>query len=119
MALSTLINRPATILRRTYDEGVTDDYGNAIGTDEAIETVCEIQQRARTEPAGAGELSVTEWLAIFPAGVDLRTGDAVVVDGAVYELIGDPWAARNPRTQAESHIEATLRRTAGDEDVGS
>lgn len=54
---------------------------------------------------------------ILPAGTDVQGDDAVQVDGEVYELVGEPWEARNPRTRQVSHIEATARRTAGPEDA--
>src|SRR5689334_17240639 len=114
--LATLLNRPVTITRRLPSSD-TDGYGNEIPDEDTVETVCELQQQQRTEPGDEGELSSTRWLAIFPAGTDLRTGDAIEVDGATYEVFGDPWPARNPRTRAESHVEATVVRTAGSEDA--
>lgn len=114
--LSTLLNRPVTITRN-LPSGDEDDYGNEIPTENVVETVGELQQVQRTEPGAAGELSVTHWLLMLPAGTDLRTGDSVEVEGAAYQLVGDPWQVRNPRTQAESHVEATVVRTAGGEDA--
>ena len=50
----------------------------------------------------------------------MNTSDTVIVDGQEYELVGEPWDARNPRTRAQSHIEATVRRTRGaDDEQGS
>lgn len=117
--LSTLINRPCTITRR-LPSGAEDEIGNLIASEEVIETVCELQQQQRTEPTGQGELSDTRWLLILPAGTSLHGGDTVTVDDESYELVGEPWHARNPRTRTESHVEATVRRTAGPGDeVGS
>jgi hypothetical protein len=119
MPLEDLLNRPCTITRRS-ESGTIDDYGNDIPDEETVETVCELQQRTRLtdgEPAGQGELSDTRWLLVLPAGTDIRTGDTVEVDGQVYEMFGDPWPARNPRTQEESHVECNLRRTAGTGDA--
>lgn len=118
MTLATLINRPCAIIRRT-NTGTTDDLGNEIPSEAAVETVCEIQQRSRDEQDDQGELSETVWNVFLPAGTVIHNGDAIVVDGAEYELVGEPWAARNPRTQAESHLELTVKRTRGDEDIGS
>ena len=114
--LSALLNRPMMIIRRTAS-GTTDAYGAAIPTTVEVEVVGELQQQRRDEPATEGELSDTRWVAFFPAGTNIDTGDAVICDGESFEVIGDPWAARNPRTQVESHLECTLRRTAsaGDE----
>jgi hypothetical protein len=111
MTLAQLLNRTCTLVIRSAS-AEEDDYGNAIEDESSVETVCEIQQRQRSETADEGELSDTSWLGVFPAGTDLRTADAVIVEGlGQFELVGDPWTARNPRTQAESHVEATLRRT--------
>lgn len=114
--LAQLINRQCQIVRRSQSSDL-DDYGNEIPGEEIVETVCELQQRRRDEPGGEGETSDTEWVAFFLPEADLDTGDGLIVDGVVYEVTGDPWSARNPRTQAESHIEATLRRTAGSEEA--
>lgn len=119
MPLSDLLNRPCTITRRSQS-GTTDDYGNDIPAETTVETVCELQQRDRradSEPDLAGELSDTLWLLVLPAETDIDTGDVVEVDGLVYEMFGDPWLARNPRTGEESHVECTLRRTASAEDA--
>lgn len=117
--LSTLLNLPCTLIRRT-ESGEKDEYRNDIPGEQAIETACELQQKQRSEDDDLGETSDTRWLLILPAETDVATGDAVVIEGLVYEVIGDPWAARNPRTQQHSHVEATVRRTAGAaEDEGS
>lgn len=112
--LAALLNRPLTIVNRT-DSTAIDEYGNAIPTETLVETVGELQQVQRSEPVAEGELSDTRWLLVLPAGTVLNTGDAVIVDGEMFEVTGQPWAARNPRTGAQSHVEATCRRTAGDE----
>ncbi len=115
MSLIERLNRPVTVLQRTADDDA-DEYGNPIPGETIVDTVGELQQRRRDEPGDAGELSATDWLLVLPAGTPVRTGDAVIVDGQVYELIGDPWIARNPRTQTASHIECTVRRTASTDD---
>lgn len=114
MSLASLLNRPMVVINRS-DDGDTDEYGNAIPTETLVETVGELQQAQRTEPGDAGETSDSRWLLVLPAGTVVNTGDAVIVDGEVFEVVGAPWPARNPRTQITHHIEATLRRTAGDE----
>jgi hypothetical protein len=42
----------------------------------------------------------------------------VIVNDLVFEVVGDPWQARNPRTRLLSHVEATVRKT-GEAAVGS
>lgn len=110
MTLSSLLNRPLTLVSRS-DEGATDLYGNPAPTETQTAVLGELQQVRRTEPDDSGELSDTTWLLVLPAGTSVNTGDAVICDGEVYEVIGDPWNARNPRTEVISHVEATLRRT--------
>lgn len=113
------MNRPCTLLQRSEGE-TEDDYGNPIPVETAVETVCEIQQQQRFEREDADELAESRWLLILPIEQSVNTGDAVVVDGETYELVGDPWRVRNPRTGIHSHIEATVRRTSGPGDeVGS
>lgn len=117
--LSDLINRPCVILRR-LEGATTDDYGNEIPVEESVETVCELQlrtSRGDSEPGGQGEFSDTDWLLFLLPGTEIRTGDSVEVDGQTYEMVGDPWHARNPRTQQPSHVEAQLRRTASTGDL--
>lgn len=114
MSLTTLINRPCTITRRS-ESGNTDDYGNDVPDEETVETVCELQQTQRMEPGNEGELSDTHWTLFLLPGTEISGADVVTVDGESYEVVGDPWNARNPLTQLPSHIEASLRRTAGSE----
>ena len=112
--LSQLINRPCVIHRR-LDTGTTDDYGNLIPDTLDVAAVCELQlrtSRGDNEPDRLGELSDTDWVAYFLPGTVINTGDTLEVDGQRYEMVGEPWHARNPRTQQASHIEAFLRRTA-------
>lgn len=117
MPLEQLLNRPCTLLLRD-STGDKDDYGNEkTGDPTEVETVCELQQQRRDEQDDQGETSDTTWLVILPAGTEIDTGDAIQIDGYVYELVGAPWRARNPRTQAESHVEATARRAAGAENA--
>lgn len=115
MSLSALLNRPCAILRRT-SSGERDRFGNPLHDELLVATVCELQQRQRAEPGHDSELSDTSWALFLPPGTDLNTGDVVLVDDARYELVGDPWEARNPRTQAMSHVEATVRLTAAADD---
>lgn len=112
MSLAKLLNTPCTIVRSSASE-TEDDYGNLIPSEEEIDAVCEVQQKARDEQA-EGEPADADWLGVFPVGTDLDSNDSVIVDElGRFELIGPPWPARNPRTKAVSHVEATLRRVAG------
>lgn len=116
--LSTLISRPCTITRRS-SSGDLDDYGNETTTEDVVETVCELQQRQRSEPGDQAEFSDTNWVLFLLPDEAIDTSDVVTVDGHVFEMVGDPWVVRNPRTGVDSHIEATVRRTGDSEDEGS
>jgi hypothetical protein len=106
--LADLLNRPTTIVHRVSDEAFDAAY-----TESTTETVCELQQRVRTEREGV--ISITDWLLILPAGTPIDTNDQVIVDGKRFEIEGDAWEARNPYTQQPSHVEASLRFIGGEE----
>lgn len=118
----TMINRPCVLVLRDKT-GEEDDFSNEAPDETEVESFCEIQQVDRSEPGDQGELSDTLWNGYFPAGTDLSTADAVrVPDLGEFELVGAPWPVRNRRTQQESHVEASLRRTGdleAEEDEGS
>jgi hypothetical protein len=116
MSLNQLLSLNCTIERRTA--GGEDDYGNDTVTVTPLDTVCELQQAKRDEPDSQGELSATDWRLYLPAGTDIDTSDTVIVNDLVFEVVGDPWQARNPRTRTLSHVEATVRKT-GEAAVGS
>lgn len=114
--LAQLLNTPCTLILRSAS-GSTDELGNEIPSETPVDTVCELQQKMRSEGGDEGEVSETDWLIILPAGTQVRTGDAALVGEYEYEMIGDPWHVRNPRIELESHVEITARRVAGSEDV--
>lgn len=116
MTISQLLTLPVTITRRTPAGGL-DAYGNELLAETTVQTVGELQQRVRREPGPMGEMTVTDWLLVLPAGTVLDTGDAVDAGGDRYEVVGGPWPVRDPRTAVEHHVEATLRRTVGAEDA--
>ena len=118
MTLAQLLNQTVTITHRT-SSGQRDEYGSEIPTETNTATVGELQQTQRTEPGAQGELGVSTFLLVLPANTSIDTGDTVTVDGDSYEVVGAPWHARNPRTQVESHVEATLKRSVGSEETGS
>lgn len=112
MPLTDLLNRPCTIVRRA-DSGAVNDYGDAILDETTVATVCELQQRQRTEDTEFGSVATSAWLLVLPASVDIRLGDSVTVGDATFEVDGEPWYARLPTTGQISHVEVTLKRSAG------
>lgn len=117
MSIERLANRTCTLIRREAS-AEANPYGDKVRDEVSVSTLCELQQRGRGE--GEDEVSDTRWLAIFLPSEKVHTGYALIVDGETYEVEGEPWRARNPRTQVVSHVEATVRRTSGQGDeVGS
>lgn len=115
--IEDLINRPCTIVRRSG--GAEDAYGNIIPVETTEETVFELQERQRTELQAQGEVAKSDWLGVFLAETDLDSSDSVVDNetGQEFELVGQPWPVRDPLTQEESHVEASLQRVAGSGDA--
>ncbi len=110
MTLAALLNQSCTITTRT-DSGTVDRYGNPAQTEASTATTCYCEQRTRTESKdGKGEVQQEEWLVVLPAGTTVNGLDQITVGSLVLEVVGPPWPVRNPRTQAESHIECTARK---------
>lgn len=112
--LTQLINRSCQIVRRSASDDI-DDYGNEEPVEIVVNTVCEIQQRRRQEHDDA--VAETDWIGFFLPDEDIDSGDSVLVDTGEFEVIGDPWPVRSPRVGEVSHIEASLKRTAGSDDA--
>ncbi len=113
MPIASLINRRCTLRHRSG--GTVNDDGDRVPSWTTTDTVCEVQQRRRSEDDD--QIDTAVWVAFFLPGEVVGSGDILEVDGVSYELVGDPWHARNPLAQRPSHIEATLQRTAGAEDA--
>jgi hypothetical protein len=111
VTLAKLLNTPCSILHRLPSEEV-DGYGNKIPTEMATKTVCELQQAQAFQSESEDQVSDTRWTLILPAGTEISAADTVTINGEDYEVLADPWPARNPRTQTVSHIEAKVCRTA-------
>lgn len=117
MTLNGLINRPCTITHRSAGTE-RNEFGDEIPAETTTETVCELQQRQRSEDSDRGEISSTGWVLFLPYDTLLATGDTVTVGGVSYEVDGEPWAALDPEphTGDDSHIEASLKRTTAPDD---
>lgn len=99
-----LLNRTATVRRAT---GATFDVR------------CALQQTRRGEEDGHGPFSVTEWRLFLPVGTALTTADEVEIDGETFQVFGQPWVVHNEATGIAHHIEATLKVTGSDTDLGN
>jgi hypothetical protein len=107
--IDALLTLEAQLLRRSQD-GPPDEYGNPAWEAVAEPVTCELQQEGATEAEG-GAVQVSAWrVYLAAAAADVRGWDALEVAGATYEVDGDAWTVRNPRTGAISHVEARVRR---------
>lgn len=117
MSISELMNLPCQLVRRG-PSGDEDDYGNELQGETVVSTVCEFQSvrsRGDQEDGSHNELAESRWNVFLPADTDVASGDALIVSGVEYEVDGEAWLARNPRTQGVSHVEVTVKRVAGSE----
>lgn len=115
MSLSALLSRSCTIYRRS-GSGSVDELGDETDTVTTAATTCEVQQRNRDETS-EGDWSQAEWIGFFPADTVMDAGDAVEVSGlGLFEVVGAPWNA-DTGSSAVHHVEATLNKTGGSEDV--
>ena len=102
-----LLTRTATMLRRDAVDPLDPDA--ELASVPAGTTLCELQQ-VNEDDANDGRTQVSSWRVWLPADVELAGTDALEVDGELFELEGDPWPVRNPRTSVVSHVEARARR---------
>lgn len=113
MSLARLINRPCTIRRKTEGE-TRNKHGNAVSEIVETETVCELQQQPAFRSESDEAVSENRWQVYLLPGETVGSGDSIDIEGAgEFEVFGEPWEARNPRTGRASHIEVAVRRTAG------
>ena len=109
--IAELLTLDATLLRRELDTA-RDEYGNPAYVEVSEPLKGELQQESSSEAHGAAS-QVSLWRVFLPATAPARGWDAVrfpVDGGQVFELEGDAWLARNPRTGEPSHMEARARR---------
>lgn len=109
-AVETLLTQSCTVDHR--DPGPEDPYG-----DHPLEAVtstdypCWFGQSTRTEEiVGTSAIERERWNLYLPPDAVIDANDTVWLDGAPYEVNGNPWQVRDPVTAAASHIEATLER---------
>jgi hypothetical protein len=110
IAPAHLMTLQGTLLRRTQT-GPPDEYGDPTWEEVGEPTVCELQQEVGYEASG-GAVQLSTWRLFLPPTAPPTGWDAVQLagSGAIYALEGDAWLARNPRTGADSHVEARVRR---------
>jgi hypothetical protein len=78
-----------TAVRRTW--GALDELGVPARIDTPTEVAgCVFQPLATSEQLSDVDQVTTRWRLMLPASVTLSATDAVIVDGLVYEIDGDP-----------------------------
>lgn len=90
------------------DPGPVDEYGDhppAVGS--ATSTRCCMAQNSRGEDA---EIERERWSWYGHPEVALDANDEIDVNGATFQVIGDPWRVIDPVTGRATHLEATVER---------
>ena len=115
MSVLELLSHPATIIVRTPDPANADEYGNPGSIETEFPTLAEIQQESATE-TNSDAVETTTWRVFLPPDAPTRGWNALQIEdgsiegGSRFELEGDAWQVRNPRTGLISHVEARVRR---------
>lgn len=84
--MSLLLSTTATIITRSGD--TQDAYGEIVKT-ETETTVTVDLQPLRSNEDQSGNQGITAYNLYIDGIVDLHSDDAVIIDGATYELVGD------------------------------
>jgi hypothetical protein len=113
MSIAQMIRTPCVIVRRV-DSGEEDELGNSIREPTRTETFCELQQQGASSfrHESDDQVSDTRWVLYLLPEEEVGVADTIEVeDDGEFEVYGEPWVARNARTQRASHIEVAVRRT--------
>lgn len=110
MSVAHLLTLSATLLRRTADPAAADEYGNPGWSIASQPVAVEVQQETSGEDNESAVMVSTWRCFLDPSVADVRGWDGVEIDGVTYEVDGDAWPVRNPRTGRLSHVEARIRR---------
>lgn len=107
--LANYLNQSCQIINRSMSVD-RDDYGDEIPAETTTVVNGYIEQRGSSESADVTE---TTHFVMFPANTEIDAGDAVVVAGETFEIVGEPWVVNNPRTGVVSHVQADAKKTNG------
>lgn len=113
-----MLRKTCVIIRRSEDENNLNAYGDPeIDEDISDPIPCEVQQRraaglpSSVEPVSEGEIATTRFSIWLPDDVGpLDTTDAIIFEGQVYELAGDPELA-TAINERWGFVEATIIKT--------
>jgi hypothetical protein len=100
-----------TIVRRS--DGPPDALGvpTVVETETAV-TGCSVQPLSTAEDISDVDQVITRWRLYAPAGITVTATDAVIADGTLFSVDGDPqtWPGLNGTPH---HTECYLRRATG------
>lgn len=105
---TALMDRTAT-LTRVVEAATRDEYNDVEHTETSSTVACWFHQRSMAEQTTFGQVAVGTAVFYLPAATVIGKADRLIFDGIVYEVVGEPKKAHNPRTGADSHIEAEVR----------
>ena len=108
LLLARLLTRPCTLVRRVPSD--PDVYGDPTWSEAHTDTLCYAEQSVASEPSDP-HYQADEWRVLLDSTAVVDGLDAVVIDGLRFEVIGPPWMAKDPRTNADHHVELRARRT--------
>jgi hypothetical protein len=106
--LARLLTRPCVLIARA--PGAVDSYGDASWVETRTNAYCYAEQIVGTEP-GDPNYQADDLRVLLDASAVVDGLDAIEIDGDRYELVGPPWMAKDPRTNADHHLEMRTRWT--------
>jgi hypothetical protein len=107
--LANYLNQTCQIINRSMSID-RDEYGDEIPAETTTITTGFIEQRGSSE---SDDVTETTHFVMFPPTTEIDAGDAVVIEGETFEIIGEPWVVNNPRTGVVSHIQADAKKSNG------
>lgn len=96
-------------LTRVAQTGTEDRYGDPTEETETETVKCWLYQTDQSEATAESNSQLAGADLWLPAGTDPTGLDRITVDGTIWQFIGPPVKAMNPRTGVVSHIETKVR----------
>lgn len=113
--IDDLMTIPCTVTPRTVAEEANEYNDEVLEDGTPFDTVCWKARVSGSENTGNSNVVEGDWHYYFPADTDLSLLDARATvsdpDGD-FEMVADPWLARNSRSSRGEHVEAYGRRVA-------
>lgn len=114
MSIDALLTQTATIIR--YPTGAADEYGNATREIPVeADQPCRLDPEATHEDTDGRETAISSWILFLRAAADVTHIDEVRIDGALYQIDGEPAPIHTPR--GLHHWEVPLRRVSDIDEV--